>query len=114
MNTTTREIITLLVKSDSSLGRAHQQRILQAIEDPISHVWISEGKASEILGISRTQLWRWRTNNIPGAEPFTFLTWHPPLNAGIKYDRAQVLAYVENCLQNSCTPRGTDPPPPEG
>ncbi len=106
MTPATLNIIRATLDAEPGMTSTRRQEILQAMAvDVIPRVWISEGEASDVLGISRAQLCRWRNHQIPSAEPFPFNLWQPPLNAGIKYDRAEVESYIRGRLAQSTTPK---------
>lgn len=94
---TIRPIIVAALDADPKIPDETKRAVLDTLDGVHPRTWIGEGAAAEILGISRSSLYLWRTGK--SSPPFPFLVYTPPMKAGLKYDRAQVVAYVEEKLK---------------
>lgn len=68
--------------------------VLRALDDTEGPKLISEKKAADCLGISKTHLWRWRKGYTDEDFPFSVLPI--PGGSGVKYDYNEVLEYVSS------------------
>lgn len=68
---------------------------LRAQDDPDL---VSEGQAAQLLGVSRSHLYRWRTGALHTSAPFPFHTFTPPGTSSVRYRRSEVTEYVLDAM----------------